>query len=50
MGLALVLNSDLGLVSGGEREVGRPLDRGDNVSILCPRCKREVILYEQWGP
>jgi len=50
MGLTLLLSKDLGLILPVTREPGRPLDRGDNVSILCPRCRREVILYEQWGP
>lgn len=50
MGLALLLSKDLGLIPPVERDPERPLDRGDNVSLLCPRCKREVILYEQWGP
>lgn len=50
MGLTLLLSEDLGLVSPAVRDPQRPHDRGDNVSILCPRCRREVILYEQWGP
>ena len=50
MGLTLLLSEDLGLVSPAARDPRRALDRGDNVSILCPRCRREVILYEQWGP
>ncbi len=50
MGLALLLSKDLGLVAPLTRDPERPLDRGDNISLLCPRCKREVILYEQWGP
>ncbi len=50
MGLALLLSRDLGLVPPVRRDPERPLDRGDNVSLRCPRCKREVILYEQWGP
>jgi hydrogenase-4 component H len=50
MGLTLLLSEDLGLVSPAVRDPRRPHDRGDNVSILCPRCRREVILYEQWGP
>lgn len=50
MGLALLLSKDLGLIPPVTRDPERPLDRGDNVSLLCPRCKREVILYEQWGP
>lgn len=50
MGLALLLSADLGLASPVVRDPERPLDRGDNVSLLCPRCRREVILYEQWGP
>jgi hydrogenase-4 component H len=50
MGLALLISQNLGLSGPAERDPERPHDRGDNVSILCPRCKREVILYEQWGP
>jgi hydrogenase-4 component H len=50
MGLTLLISEDLGLVAPATRDPARPLDRGDNVSLLCPRCKREVILYEQWGP
>ena len=50
MGLALLMSQDLGLVGEVSRDPKRPLERGDNVSLLCPRCKREVILYEQWGP
>jgi len=50
MGLALMLSRDLGLASDVSRAPGRAMERGDNVSILCPRCRREVILYEQWGP
>jgi hydrogenase-4 component H len=50
MGLALLMSQDLGLVGDVSRDPKRPLERGDNVSLLCPRCKREVILYEQWGP
>jgi formate hydrogenlyase subunit 6/NADH:ubiquinone oxidoreductase subunit I len=50
MGLALLLSQDLGLAKLAVREPNRQQDRGDNVSLHCPRCKREVILYEQWGP
>jgi len=50
MGLALLLSKDLGLLEPVVRDPDRPLDRGDSASFLCPRCKREVILYEQWGP
>lgn len=50
MGLAVLLSEDLGLTVPVIRDPSRPLDRGDNVGLLCPRCKREVILYEQWGP
>ncbi|MBN1856527.1 MAG: 4Fe-4S dicluster domain-containing protein [Dehalococcoidia bacterium] len=50
MGLALMLSEDLGLVSKSTRDASRGLDRGDSVSVLCPKCRREVILYEQWGP
>jgi len=50
MGLALLISQNLGLAGPAERDPERQHDRGDNVSILCPRCKREVILYEQWGP
>ncbi len=50
MGLALMLSRDLGLASDVSRAPDRAMERGDNVSILCPRCRREVILYEQWGP
>ena len=50
MSLALILNQNLGLAGPFERDPERPHDRGDNVSLLCPRCRREVILYEQWGP
>jgi len=50
MGLALMLSQDLGLASDVSRAPGRAMERGDRVSILCPRCRREVILYEQWGP
>lgn len=50
MGMAVLLSQDLGLVSPVARDPQRPLDRGDRVSLLCPRCKREVIIYEHWGP
>jgi len=50
MGMAMLLSQDLGLVAPVERDPKRSLDRGDRVSMLCPRCKREVILYEHWGP
>lgn len=50
MGMALLLSQDLGLVTPAERDPKRALDRGDRVSFLCPRCKRELILYEHWGP
>ena len=50
MGLALMLSQDLGMVAESMRDPARALERGDNVSFLCPRCRREVILYEQWGP
>lgn len=50
MGLTVLMSEDLGLVAPVRRDPARPLDRGDSVSLLCPRCRREVILYEQWGP
>ncbi len=50
MGLTVLLSEDLGLTEPISRDPNRPLDRGDNMSIVCPRCRREVILYEQWGP
>ncbi len=50
MSLALVLSTDLGLADDVARAPGRAVDRGDRVSFLCPRCRREIILYEQWGP
>ncbi|MCD6231877.1 4Fe-4S dicluster domain-containing protein [Candidatus Aerophobetes bacterium] len=31
------------------REVGVPLERADNLRILCPKCRREFTLKEEWG-
>ena len=50
MGLALTLSRGLGIAAEDDRGEGRPLDRGDNVSVRCPKCRRETILYELWGP
>ncbi len=50
MSLALSLSEGLGLVTRGSRDESRALERGDNVSFLCPKCRRQVILVEEWGP
>jgi len=50
MGLALMLYKDLDLVPEAPPRPDIPLDRADHVRFLCPKCRRELILFEQWGP
>jgi len=51
LSLALILHKDLNLVS---EIVPYPtttsLGRADHVKFLCPKCQRELILSELWGP
>ena len=50
LGLALMLYKDLDLVPEIAPRPEIPLTRADHVRFLCPRCRRELILFEQWGP
>jgi len=51
MGLALMLYKDLELVpETAPRPPELPVSRADHVRFLCPKCRREIILFEQWGP
>lgn len=50
LGLALMLYRDLDLVPETAPRPAIPLDRADHVRFLCPKCRRELILREQWGP
>ena len=50
LGLALMLYKDLGLVPEIAPRPEIPLARADHVRFLCPKCRRELILFEQWGP
>ncbi|HHF98464.1 MAG TPA: 4Fe-4S dicluster domain-containing protein [Candidatus Aerophobetes bacterium] len=31
------------------KEEGAPLERADNLRILCPRCRKQLTLKEEWG-
>jgi hydrogenase-4 component H len=50
--LMLQMLQDMGLVDKAEppREPGeeRPY-RSGHIKILCPKCRREIVLHEQWG-
>jgi len=50
MGLALMLHKDLELVPENGSSRGEAISRADHLSFLCPRCRRELVLYEEWGP
>jgi len=50
LGLALMLYKDLGLVPETAPRPEIPITRADHVRFLCPKCRRELILFEQWGP
>jgi hydrogenase-4 component H len=50
LGLALALYKDLDLVPETAPRPEIPIARADHVRFLCPKCRREVILFEQWGP
>jgi len=43
--------TDIGLVKEKlpKKEKVFPLERTDNLRILCPRCRRELTLKEEWG-
>jgi hydrogenase-4 component H len=49
-GLLLVLSSEIGAVGEtAPRPDGRPIGRADHLRVLCPQCRREVVLTEEWG-
>ncbi|KKK58277.1 hypothetical protein LCGC14_3046030, partial [marine sediment metagenome] len=31
------------------RKKGAPLGRSDHLRILCPRCRKQLTLKEEWG-
>ncbi len=51
LGMALILHRDLDLLGKtAPLSPNAPIDRTDHIRFLCPKCRRELILYEQWGP
>ncbi|GAJ10957.1 putative dissimilatory sulfite reductase B (dsrB), partial [marine sediment metagenome] len=50
LGLALMLYKDLELVPEIAPRPEEPIARADHIRFLCPKCRRELILFEQWGP
>ncbi len=50
MGLALMLYKDLALMPETKPHPEIPLARSDRLRFLCPKCRRELILLEQWHP
>ncbi len=50
LGLALMLYKDLDLVPETAPRPEIPITRADHVRFLCPKCRRELILFELWGP
>jgi len=49
MGLILTDTEELGLIDETAQRDDRKTTRMDNMRILCPDCKREVLLTEEWG-
>ena len=47
--LMLVKEQDLGLVDAGSPRPDAPADRSDILRVLCPHCRRHVLLREVWG-
>ena len=49
--MMLIGLGELGVVEpSAGRDKGRKIGRHDNARILCPECRRNVILSEEWGP
>lgn len=47
--LMLAAWAKLGLVEDVPEREDRPLDRSDNMRLLCPGCRRKLIQTEEWG-
>ena len=49
LGLVLALHEGLGLVEETAPRGDIPIGRSDHVRLLCPKCRRELIVREEWG-
>ena len=47
--LILAAHEELGLVDEIGPRPERPLRRNDNVRLLCPSCRRNLVQTEEWG-
>lgn len=47
--LTLVGSDELGMIDHATGRDNRKIGRTDNMRILCPECRRNVILTEEWG-
>jgi hydrogenase-4 component H len=47
--LILVAHEEMGLVDETGPRPKRPLKRNDNMRLLCPSCRRDLIQTEEWG-
>ncbi len=45
----LALQEELGLAPASKGKISPPLKRGDLFRILCPRCRRDVHLADEWN-
>ena len=50
LGFALTLSKNLDLIPDTAPRPSIPLSRDARARFLCPKCRREIILLEQWGP
>lgn len=46
--LLVALHKDLGVTVDPSPRDGKPVGRGDSYRIMCPACRREVYLTEDW--
>ncbi len=47
--LALALHKELGVLEDMPPRPDRPLNRSDHMRVLCPDCRREAVVTEEWG-
>jgi hydrogenase-4 component H len=47
--LTLTAEAGYAVVDGGRKTADRPTGREDIMRVLCPACRREVVIEEIWG-